>query len=756
MTVKSSLSPDKAQKAIVATVRHYQKKKLREARKAIAPLFKSDWKDPNSFFQTGIAAFNAGDIETSIRLYEKATSLVQIPGAQHAQIFMALGSAYSTNGNIEQAILTLDKSIQLDSNNAGAFNNRALAQLKAGNKDDALNDLQKAHSLSPNNIDFLLNLCDLLTSTNNNEGALALYKKYSALHPDVAEIHIRIGTLVKNDSPLEAFHHHRKAVYLDPRNDKYLQAYSGIIQIFPKIPNLDSMKNDLIILLSSNSVHWNYLNAVVRQYIKTRPAFQPLIPAISLSVRSNQELKIDFGTVIKALSDNVLLLALKKMRIVDPEIEKLLELFRRLALTAIVSGATLEKSTSDLLKTFLIPLAHHCFFTEFLYTENEFEKNAISSLIEYFEAGVEEKSERVILRYLILSCYRQCHNFSFAKNLTGQKLFTDQADLAELIKTQITEPDQETVSRKSIDQLTQIDDAISLNVREQYEENPYPRWQNLPATGGMTYATSLAAKLPILEGQAPNFPQAPKLLIAGCGTGRQPISSARAYPETNVLAVDLSLASISYAMRKAEELNVKNITFGQADIMELGSLNQKFHIIECSGVLHHMNDPEAGWRVLCDLLEDDGYMNIGLYSELGRKDVIACRQYIQEKRIGDSLEDIRECRRSLMAIDKSHPASKIVNHNDFYTISACRDLIFHVQEHRFTIARITAALDKLGLEFLGFNLDAKIYLPKYQERFPEDINRTNLDNWAVFEEENPNVFATMYKFWVRKKRDLPK
>ena len=68
-----------------------------------------------------------------------------------------------------------------------------------------------------------------------------------------------------------------------------------------------------------------------------------------------------------------------------------------------------------------------------------------------------------------------------------------------------------------------------------------------------------------------------------------------------MLAVDLSLASLAYAKRKSVELGVANLEYRQGDILALGALEERFDLIECSGVLHHLADPFEGWRVLASL-----------------------------------------------------------------------------------------------------------------------------------------------------------
>ena len=80
-----------------------------------------------------------------------------------------------------------------------------------------------------------------------------------------------------------------------------------------------------------------------------------------------------------------------------------------------------------------------------------------------------------------------------------------------------------------------------------------------------------------------------------------------------------------------------------------------------------------------------------------------------------------------------------------------RDLLFHVQEHRFTIPQISKILSDLDLEFLGFNFIDDYIKNEFTQIFPEDKNNVSLDNWHHFELNNPDIFIGMYQFWVKKK-----
>jgi len=84
-------------------------------------------------------------------------------------------------------------------------------------------------------------------------------------------------------------------------------------------------------------------------------------------------------------------------------------------------------------------------------------------------------------------------------------------------------------------------------------------------------------------------------------------------------------------------------------------------------------------------------------------------------------------------------------------MSGCRDLLFNVMEHRFTIREIADFLDENDQSFLGFEFfDDRAVIEKFQQRFPEPAAMTNLDHWRTFEADHPQTFWGMYLFLLRK------
>jgi SAM-dependent methyltransferase len=240
-----------------------------------------------------------------------------------------------------------------------------------------------------------------------------------------------------------------------------------------------------------------------------------------------------------------------------------------------------------------------------------------------------------------------------------------------------------------------------------------------------------------------------EILIAGCGSGQHAIETALLFPDSRVLAVDISLPSLAYARRKTREAGLCNVKFGRADILKMATTGGSFDRIEAVGVLHHLAEPEAGLRVLLSLLRPAGDMRLGLYSETARRGIVAAREFAAARGYGPSQVDIRQARQEILRDFEARGWRTVIESSDFYSLSGCRDLLFHVMEHRFDIPQIKRLLNEHGLTFLGFDLDPRI-LETFASRFPGAGALLDLDKWQAFEADNPQTFRLMYVFTVRK------
>ena len=160
-----------------------------------------------------------------------------------------------------------------------------------------------------------------------------------------------------------------------------------------------------------------------------------------------------------------------------------------------------------------------------------------------------------------------------------------------------------------------------------------------------------------------------------------------------------------------------------------------------------MDEPLKGWKALTNCLKSGGLMRIGLYSKLARAHIIKIRQEIAESGIPGHLDNIREYRTKIIESQLDRH-KMIMKSADFYSLSTVRDLIFHVQEHQFTLTQIKKCLKNLGLVFCGF--DNPDLIKKFESDHPNTNDLFNLDKWNEFELNHERAFAGMYQFWCQK------
>ena len=382
-------------------------------------------------------------------------------------------------------------------------------------------------------------------------------------------------------------------------------------------------------------------------------------------------------------------------------------------------------------------VAQQCFINEYVFVQSDAETRQSLALRDLLSAKSAAGEEIGSLLLASVAAYVPLHSLPEAQALAARPWPHMSSDL---VRQTLREPLEEIEDSKSIPTLSVIDDDVSLEVMRQYEENPYPRWTIHPLSA-LPETESGAGIDDLLQAGG-------SILIAGCGSGQHCFEIARRFAKAKVLAIDISLPSLAYARRKTREAGLGNIEYAKADILRLASLGRSFDRIEVVGVLHHLADPEEGWRALLSLLQPNGTMRVGLYSETARRSIASARAYIADRGYKPTIADIRQCRQDVIRNCEGRGWMNVIETPDFYNASGCRDLLFNVIEHRFTIWRIKAFLDRHGLSFLGFEREPWV-AQKFQEQF-EAAALTDLDAWSAFEAANPLAFRHMYVFSIRK------
>ncbi|MGB1540112.1 MAG: class I SAM-dependent methyltransferase, partial [Rickettsiales bacterium] len=396
------------------------------------------------------------------------------------------------------------------------------------------------------------------------------------------------------------------------------------------------------------------------------------------------------------------------------------------ALIAIRKCCLLDWTLADIPLVLLAAFAYQGFRNEYVWEIGPDEQAACDALAAKAKAGTLGISE-----LFLLAAYRPLHRIEGIETCEPLLEKDDSGFARDIWRQQVEEPQEEEQIKPEIPVLTSIEDTVSQNVQAQYEVNPYPRWSTLDTVEPLEFKTHFERAFPHYP-YITAIPSSCDVLVAGSGSGKQPLTLANTFKRFHVTGVDLSKTSLAYAIRKQKEVAPGvTVKFAQADILKLEEAfePESFDMVQCTGVLHHMDDPMAGWKVLHRLLKPKGLMKIGLYSEIARRGVTVLREKIAKEGLPYTDEGIRRLREHIKAHPDEPDYKWVLQTIDFYSTSACRDLLFHVQEHQFTIPKIEAAIAELGLEFIGWDHPSP-HVPKaFNEKFPEHEPPGSFEQW---------------------------
>jgi 2-polyprenyl-3-methyl-5-hydroxy-6-metoxy-1,4-benzoquinol methylase/tetratricopeptide (TPR) repeat protein len=679
-------------------------------------------------FEQAVQHFQSGHLgEAEAVLAQLLQADPDSPDAKHL-----LGLLAFQRGEAAAATALLEQSLQVRPDHAECQNNLGLVLAAQGRLEDAWPRFRNASLLAPEQGGYLKNLGVCLQRLGRAEESAEAYRRLMELGVDDPEVRHDLGRLL---------------LHLGERHLRLGHGAEAAARILEALVlSVDEATRAAFLQL----VRKGWSGAALEPWLARaldeswcRPS--DLWPACLAVLTADDGLagleRADFGS----LGGNRLLLALLACTpLADPALERLATRWRSGLLELAEDGGELAEAGL----AFACALARQCFLTGHVHALSPRDRAVADRLRAGLEAALDHGDPIPGLLLAAAACCFPLHTVAGAGRLQERSW---PAPVREVLVQQVANPATEARLRAALPALTRIRAGVSSEVQAQYEEDPYPCWTRTwlpppaPTFDAFLEQEGLAGlfrPLGLAEGA--------DLLVAGCGTGREAIEAARACRGARVLAVDLSRASLAYGQRRARELGVDNITFAQADLLELGSLGRTFDGIIAFGVLHHLADPLAGWRTLAALLSPAGVMKLGLYSERGRAEVVAARALIAARGYAPDPEGIRACRRELTEPGTRERFARLITSQDFHGLSACRDLLFHVQEHRYTIPGIAAALASLGLVFGGFQLPPEA-LQAYSARFPEDPSRTRLENWDRFEAECPILFSSMYQFWVQRK-----
>ncbi len=535
---------------------------------------------------------------------------------------------------------------------------------------------------------------------------------------------VALGNQKLEENDMDGAMHYFHEILKD--NKDHIKLYLTNFDLFCKNEitkkNYDFLKNIAEYYFSDNFI---YHQLAFSQALKLTNFYK------NKKIKNKNSYFFDFNII----NEELFKLILKKCFIIDLDLEFYLTKLRKKLLKKFLSKIDYQFFMK--IYHFLIVFAEQNFFNEFIYDESGEEKKLLKKL----ENKIKKKDSICELSVLLISLYKPLNKSDYLQTKLDDYV-SKSNEFNEFLKYVYHDPKKDKQTSISIKSISTFSNKTSKLIKSQYEENPFPRWRYTLRPIEGTDINELTKKF------SQTIFKEPKILIAGCGTGQQALTWS-SYKNSQIYAVDLSRESLAYAIRKAEEKNIKNVNFYHLDLLDLELLNEKFDLIISTGCLHHMEKPEDGLESLVNVLKPEGLIYLGLYSERARFEIEWTRKYIQKRKINVSEKNMRAFRTKMLN-SKNQKFQSIKGLLDFYSLSNFRDLLFNYTEHTYDLIEIKKLIESKKLSFAGFNEMNPNFLNLFKAHFPNVKKESLLESWDKFEKIHPRTFLGMYKFWVKK------
>jgi SAM-dependent methyltransferase len=190
------------------------------------------------------------------------------------------------------------------------------------------------------------------------------------------------------------------------------------------------------------------------------------------------------------------------------------------------------------------------------------------------------------------------------------------------------------------------------------------------------------------------------ILVAGCGTS-QAAKHAMRWPKAEVTGIDFSATSVHCTEELKRKYNLSNLQLHQLPVERAGELETHFDQIVCTGVLHHLPDPDTGLTALRSVLKPDGAMHLMLYAPYGRTGIYMLQEFCRQLDIHADDEGIRDLIAALRLLPPGHPLGTLLREApDFRREASLADALLHPQDRAYSVPQFFDFLEKGGMTFV--------------------------------------------------------
>jgi SAM-dependent methyltransferase len=251
-----------------------------------------------------------------------------------------------------------------------------------------------------------------------------------------------------------------------------------------------------------------------------------------------------------------------------------------------------------------------------------------------------------------------------------------------------------------LDELLSLSTVVGEKVRDFYDHHPYPppldnlddyrhHWQDL-----LRRRADFHLFWPWRV-----YQEEQSILVAGCGTS-QAAKHAIRWPMAQVTGIDCSETSVRHTERLKKQHGLKNLQVHQLAIEQASELGMSFDQIVCTGVLHHLADPEAGLNALRSMLKPDGAMHLMVYARYGRTGIYMLQEFCRRTGIRTTDEEISDLLRVLGALPAGHPLESLLSHApELINKDGVADSLLHPQDRAYSVPQLFDLIENSGLKF---------------------------------------------------------
>jgi Flp pilus assembly protein TadD len=494
-------------------------------RRALAD--KVDFADAHT--NLGVALHRQGKLNEAVASYRAALSLA--PRA--ADLHYNLATAFAALGKLDEAVASFRDAISAKPDHAFAHGNLANALHARGSADEAIACYNNALALRPDFAAAYGNLGFVLQTQGKLGEAIICYQRAIALRPNDARMHNNLGNALDELGRIhEALSSYKRALALAASPEIKSNFARCIKKIEP--PNADAGLRQL--LTRAISEPWtrpgDLANASITM-IRADPIVGACIERAAHAWPKRLARDELFGPAeLAALSTDALLRSLlENAQVCDLAMERFLTMARGAMLDAALE-TTVGNDPNAATFAFYSAIARQCFLNEYVFADSDDERAHVAALQEKVVAALEGGDAIPALWIATVAAYVPLSDLTSAASLLERSW---PEPVSALLVQQIAEPAAEKRTRDAIVRLTAIDDAVSQRVRQQYEENPYPRWIKLPpAPQPRSLDIYLRQLFPFAEFEPAAIGADVDILIAGCGTGQETLETAQQFPRARV------------------------------------------------------------------------------------------------------------------------------------------------------------------------------------------------------------------------------